>query len=397
VRIGFVGNANNYPFMLARAMRLQGHDVVFCVTSEARLDRPEFRYADIPVPYPDWIVDFAPRWKTFFPTPWRQRCIELLRTCDAVVLNQLGPSMHGEVGRPAIILLTGSDLEYFGNPETLRGIWRERHREPAWLAIPLKRMFLPSLIRRQREGIRHGVVVSYFWRGLVDKGDRMLDELGVGDERRVFFLMTEPDVISYCPPPHNSPLRVFCATRLNWKGPVAIGTSELDYKGSDIMIRGLGLFHRRTGARLDIRLVRKGLHVPESEALVAEERLVDQVQWLGEMTQTEVLQQCRDADIVFEQFGRSVVAMAGLDAMATGRPVIANARPEIVSRAIPAPSPVCHATTPEEVARQLERLAFDPAERERVGLASRSHVTQFYSASRAADALVERLAAAVRR
>lgn len=395
MRIGFLGNANNYPFMLARALRRQGHDIAFCVTGEAKLDRPEYRYADIPYPYPDWIADFAPRWKTFFPTPWRRRCVDLLRTCDAVVLNQIGPSFAQEIGKPAIALLTGSDLDYFANPETLAGIWEERHREPALLAIPLKLTFFPSLIRRQREGIAGAVAVSYFWRGLVAKGDRMLAELGVGDDRRFFHLMTEPDLIAYHPPPANARVRVFCATRLTWLDPVAPGMSILDYKGTDVMIRGIAAYHRQSGQLLDIHLVRKGLHVQQAQDLLAAEGIADQVTWHDEMTQEAVLEQFRLSDIVFEQFGSSVVAMAGLDAMATGRPVIANARPDIVGREVPEPSPVCHATTAHEVADQLTRLS-DPAERERVGRAGREHVEKYYSADHAARQVARRLETALR-
>lgn len=63
MKIGFVGNANNYPFMLARALKRMGHDVRFIVTASSRLDRPESRYADISYPYPDWIHEIGtPFW-----------------------------------------------------------------------------------------------------------------------------------------------------------------------------------------------------------------------------------------------------------------------------------------------------------------------------------------------
>jgi glycosyltransferase involved in cell wall biosynthesis len=91
-----------------------------------------------------------------------------------------------------------------------------------------------------------------------------------------------------------------------------------------------------------------------------------------------------------------VVAMAGLDAMATGRPLIANARPEIGAEALDAPSPVCQARTPAEVAAQLQRLVFDAKERERVGNASRAYVERHFSAEGAARRLLERLEKALR-
>ena len=112
MRIGFYGNSNNYPFMLARALRAKGHEVIFAVSRGTPLDRPENRYREVTYPYPDWIHDFSPLWKTLFPTPWRRKCVELLRQCDAVILNHFGPSLLPEIDRPAIIVLTGSDLDY---------------------------------------------------------------------------------------------------------------------------------------------------------------------------------------------------------------------------------------------------------------------------------------------
>lgn len=52
MKIGFIGNANNYPFMIARAMRKMGHEVLFIVDRDKSepLNRPENRYDDIGPP-----------------------------------------------------------------------------------------------------------------------------------------------------------------------------------------------------------------------------------------------------------------------------------------------------------------------------------------------------------
>jgi hypothetical protein len=39
--------------------------------------------------------------------------------------------------------------------------------------------------------------------------------------------------------------------------------------------------------------------------------------------------------------------------------------------------PICHARTPEEISAQLERLVFDPQEREQVGKAGREYVEKY--------------------
>ena len=394
MRIGFYGNPGNYPMMLARALRRLGHEVLFTLSSEAALDRPENRYPDLGPPYPGWIRDFSPMWKTYFPTAWRRACVRLLRACDVVVLSHIGPSLAAQIGRPAVALLTGSDVLHFANPESVGAMLQETQRQPDWLAIPRKPATFAELVRNQREGIAGALLVTHFARGLVPEGDRILDALGVEDARRMSLLMTETDRIEFAAPPQNATVRTFCAARLNWKRPLPAGLAELDYKGSDVMIRGLGLFAREHAHRLEVRLVKKGLHVAETMELVRDQGLADQVTWLEEMSQKDVLREFREADILFDQLDRSVVAMAGLDGMATGRPVIANGRPEFTEAAIEGESPICQARTPQEVAEQLRRLVFDAEERARVGRASRHHVDRHLSADRAARRLLERLNAA---
>lgn len=389
MRIGFFGNVNNYPFLLARALKRLGHDVVFVVSSEIPLDRPENQDKTLRGSYPDWIHDYSPRWKTVVPTPWRSRCIKLLQSCDAVVLNQIGPSLLPDIGRPAIAILTGSDLEYFANPETLRHLWREAGSLKGALMFPAKALLLPAIIRRQREGIRRSAKVSFFPHGFYKRADRLLEELGIDLEKRIFLHMVDIDLVQYCDPPNNGVFRAFCATRFNWKHPIPAGYSELDFKGSDVMIRGLGLYYRETGQRLDIHLVRKGLHVPETVDLVREEGISRLVTWHDEMNLAGIHEQFRLADVIFEQLGESMIGMAGLDAMATGRPVIGNGHPELMQKATGVSMPICQARTPAEVSAQLKKLVPDAMERQRIGLASRAYVEKHRSTTSAAKVCLE--------
>ena len=133
------------------------------------------------------------------------------------------------------------------------------------------------------------------------------------------------------------------------------------------MIRGLGLFYRETGVRLDIQLVRKGLHLAETEQLIVEEGLTDQVTWSDEMSLTEVWTEFARCDIVIEQLANGAIGGAGLDAMAAGRPVIGNARREMFEDYFGQHSPICQAQTAEEVCAQLKRLVSNPAKREKIG------------------------------
>jgi glycosyltransferase involved in cell wall biosynthesis len=411
VRIGFLGNVNNYPFMMARALRRMGHDVLFIVDRREPLNRPENRYADISVPYPDWIVDLSPldiHVPQPAPPPARAKAVSLLRSCDAVFLNMMGPSLSDDVRRPSFVMLTGSDLEDYADYGFVRRYLRAQWRGARWRPLGHARenlnnirdqfLALARLVAAQRRGIRAASAVSYFARGMVPKADALLDRIGVPDAKRMFLIMTEPDRIAFRPPPDNRVVRVFNVARLTWKkapGEIPTGgaSKALDFKGTDAMVRGLAMFARKSGAPLDIRLVRKGRHVAETEALVEAEGLSGQVTWADEMTQAEVFEEYRRADIVFDQLGDGMISMGCLDAMSSGRPVIANGRPDLIEKALGVPSPVCQAKTDAEVCAQLERLVPDRAERERVGIASRRFVEAHFSAEAAARRCLERLEA----
>jgi glycosyltransferase involved in cell wall biosynthesis len=394
MKIGFFGNTNNYPFMLAQALREFGHEVLFVITSQELLNRPESRYPELKQHYPDWIVDAAhlSEWDMITLSPSLAPVLDVLSTCDALVLNFTGPSLWPLLHHPAIALLTGSDLEHYANFATVEV--RSASWDPAYRASAEGQMnlnLLREFVQRQRDGIREALSIRYMPRGLVPAGDAMLDEIGVSDAKRVFLPSAELELVKPTPARHNDPLRIFCATRLTWKLPVEPGRSILDYKGSDIMVRGLGLFYRETGVRLDIQLVRKGLHVAETEQLIAEEGLSDQVTWSDEMSLAEVWAEFARCDVLIEQLADGAIGGAGLDAMAAGRPVIGHARREMFEDYFGQRSPICQAQTAEEVCVQLKRLVSNPAKREKIGALGRRFVEEHCSPQRAAQTCLERL------
>lgn len=394
MRIGFIGNTNNYPFILARAMRKLGHEVRFIVTSRYPLDRPEYRYSDINYPYPAWIYDLSPigfRDVMLFDSAAQRRITNILRDCDAVIANDFGPMLLADLNCPTIALLTGSDLDFYANLDFFEADSGRYDRVPVFLRLVARWIWAARVARRQRAGIRSAAGVVYFPRGVLPSSDRLLDDLGINDGRRVFNLMTDIDVIDYAPPPFNTPLRVFCGLRLSWTSLVRKGGMELDYKGAEIMVKGLAMFVRSTGVPLEIRVVRKGLHVEETIRLVQEVELGGHVTWLDEMSQSQVDQEYRRADIVMDQVGNGMIGMVSLDAMALGRPVIANARPEFLEPLLGVPIPICQARTPQEICEQINLLYSNPGERERIGLASRKFIEQHCSSAALARRCLQKL------
>lgn len=405
MKIGFLGNANNVPFMLARALIKMGHEVIFVVDrspvlSWEKLNRPENAYKDISIPYPKWIYDASPLdlWHPLFHTPKRTKVVRMLENCDAVVLNEFGVSLSDDIRRPAIALLTGTDLEVLANYAYLTQLYGSDQNQSvsaSFKNILWKFVYEPHYRRRiaaQREGIRSAIAVIYPARDFLPRGDALLDEIGVNDSQRISFTyMTDMETNQLQLPPNNSTVRVLCMARLTWKKPKGNeNLCEMDYKGGDIMIRGLGLFFRVTGIRLDIRLIKKGAHIPETIQLLEEEGISDQVTWLEEMSHIDVLKENKEADIIFEQMGVGLVGLGCMDAMAIGRPVIANGRPDIMKRVFSEALPICQATNAEEFCAQLQKLVSYPEERKRVGIASHEYVKKKFAPERFAEECVKR-------
>lgn len=398
MRIGLFGNTNNYPLLLAEALRGFGHDVVLVVDSAERLHRPESRRPQWSSGYPDWILDAGhlSEWDLITLAPPIVPFLDVLAGCDGLILNSLGPSLLPLLSRPAISLLTGSDLTHYASPATVdarSASWSVAFRDSVRGYAHL--LALKDLVCRQRRGIATSYAVSYLPPGIDREADDLLSGLGQTGDARFTVLMADLGAVAYSPPSSRRSLRVFCATRLTWKGPVASGRSTLDYKASDLMIEGLGAFQRSGGALEEVRLVRKGLHLEEAERLVVAQGLQEKVRWLDEMTLGEVWDEFASADVVFEQLGPSMVGMAGMDAMAIGRPVIANGRPEAVRRYLGEPFPVCQAASAHEVADWLERLT-DPELRREVGAAASSFARTYFDPSRAAGQCLSRLRVACR-
>ena len=373
MRIGFVGNTNNYPMMLAMAFRRLGHEVVFVIHRSEPLHRPEFRYPDVTHPYPDWLVEVPAPGAADFVTDRgvRDRTLEALRGCDLVVLNDTAIALAGRLSAPYFVMLTGSDLSYYANPAGAA-----RAMSGVTTRNPLKRLWARTvwhrLLSAQRAAIRNAPLVYVFARGLIPENDALLDGIGVRDDQRIFFLMADVDRLKCGPPPDRDRLRGFCATRLTWKGPPLPGDCPLDFKGSDVMVRGLGRYVR-DGGRIALQLVRKGRHVEETVRLAEAEGLATSVTWHDEMTQADVWREYRLADVVYEQFGEGLVSMAGLEAMASGRPVVANGRPDLMRQLFGVDFPVCHATDAVGVCEQTRRLE-DAGHRAEVGRRSREWV-----------------------
>lgn len=375
------------------ALRRMGHDITFVVDSAYRLHRPEFRYAEIARPYPAWIRNFAgvpdKYWKYLLPNRSVRDIREAVRDCDAVIASGLWPVIARRLGKPYIAMLAGSDLEVYADPHAmLHSQSGHLAASPAWSRW-LKRLTYLFISHRQRAAIRDASAFIAVIPGLIPNATRLLQEIGPKG-RHLFGLMTDLHDITYAVPPDNRPLRILNAARLTWKKPLRPGTCELDYKGTDILLEGFALYRRQAAVPMRLTLVRKGLDIGATQALVAQLGLDADVDWLDEMSQSDLLKAYRHADIIADQMAQSIVSGAGLDAMAVGRPLLANGRPEVMEAFLGEPSPICQASTPEQVCAQLLLLS-DVGYREQVGRRSRVYVEKHFAVERVAERCLQAL------
>lgn len=400
LKICFVGNTNNYPFLIASAMRNMGHDVTVLLDRPETLHRPNGRYEGFDLDSTDWVRDIS---ADVTPDGWILSRSDALKRAalsryDLLVLNGLGLALAGGRGVRSFAMLTGSDLTHLANWASLRILWRSLTPSVGLVRRALACVLHGRTVYRQRSAIRSSFGVSYFVRGVVPEADRVLDSMGVGAERRTSFMLSDVGHISPAPMPArtaSSPLlRVFNVARLNWRQPKPAHLSELDMKGTDILLAGFALFLSRTKSDAQLVLVRKGVDVEATEREVRRLGVAQNIVWLPEMSQAAVFEQYAMADVVTEQLSTSYVGMGGLDAMAAARPVIANTRPDVPAKELLADSPVMHATTPEDVCRHLERLAHSRDSAVVLGERSRRYVEERHSPEATAKRILARFFAA---
>jgi glycosyltransferase involved in cell wall biosynthesis len=104
----------------------------------------------------------------------------------------------------------------------------------------------------------------------------------------------------------------------------------------------------------------------------------------------EAFERYRDADIVVDQLNAGWYGVFAIECMALGKPVVTFLHEEAVRRteeAFGVPVPIVRATK-DDLRDRLETLAADPAERRRVGAASRTYAERVHDLDAVADRLL---------
>ena len=394
MRIGVVGNTNNYPLLLTEALRSLGHDADLFLLRQDQLHRPESRQTELSGAV-GWVRDHSSIGFDDILFRTRLYC-ELLAAVkesrfDLLITNDYGPSIADELGARHVAMLTGSDLIYladYGSVAMKSAVW-----SPDFRRSHLGRGYLrrdADFVTRQRMGILAADAVSFGHPGLIDVGDRLLADIGVTDDRRFMLRISDTTVLQPSSPAANDKLRILLGARPVWVRDVNPIFSDQDLKGTDLLLRGYADYVAGGGTG-ELCLVRKGPDVDATVALIAELGIASRVTWLEEMSLQAYRREVERADLVCDQFARSFPGMVTMDAYAQGRPVMANFRPEIFSRSGEEPFPGLQASTPEEIHDHLRSVDRRRDRLVTLGRESRAYAERNLSAANAAIALLKRL------
>jgi len=241
---------------------------------------------------------------------------------DLVVLNDAGLALNdGRFKCSVLALLTGSDLLYHACysslDERISG-WAKDFREGRQGRHYIER--ISRAIEAQREGIRRANLVNFMPPGTIPEGDAILEELGIeaSNSRRIFLQIADINDIKYRSPFRRRRMRIFNGARIIWHRPLPPGFSNLDDKGTDVLMRGFARYLDR-GGEGQLRLVAKGYDVERTKHLSSELGLNENVVWIDELSHSDFYEELANADVVVDQLGASLPGMVSVDAMTMGR------------------------------------------------------------------------------
>jgi glycosyltransferase involved in cell wall biosynthesis len=139
------------------------------------------------------------------------------------------------------------------------------------------------------------------------------------------------------------------------------------------------------------------VHAPSSRRRKGTEHVLEAIAGLDadlelveELRHDEAFERYRAADIVVDQLNAGWYGIFAIEAMALGKPVVTFLHDEAVRRteeALGVRVPLVSATK-ETLRERLRVLVDSPAERRRIGAASRAYVEQVHDLERATDRLL---------
>lgn len=389
MKIVFLGNMNNLTFYMANGLKEKGFNISFIVDAEKDflLDRPESWNNEITNPYPDWIIEqtLSTAGRTFkfaFPQLCFKKRIQYLNSFDVIVLNghwiALGAFLKKE--KCIVNIFAGYDLDILADFKQVHTFHHSLRQSGGiinrMMPFFLADIFFKRLIGFQRKGIQRSTMVNYYPTGINPDSDKLLNEIKAGQK---FFRLElrgfDCDKFPYKAPVEKKPFVILNITRFFYLN------NRNSNKRNDIMIKGIGNFlkaNKINTGEVEIIFFNKGEDLAAAKELCNQHGLTPFIKWNPQVSVTQLNSYFEYCDVAFDQLGKQWVG-AGLFTMLTGRPLIANGRPEIFDKITNEPSPVCQATTEAEVESWLTKLYNNRQLVKEIGLTSRAYVLRHYS------------------
>ena len=389
-KIAFVGNMNNMPYMFSKEMRKKNENVTLYVDAppDFKLDRPEAYDKTLSYPYPGWIKEIQPtgiksfhklRLTNFF----YKKLIRELNTYDVIVLNGVWIALASYLDKKVKIysLCAGYEIDTLSDLRNTDNLVKNALKKSR-LLYPFKSLlhfYYKRAIKQYRKGIALSHGINYYPTGISKRGDEIIaDVKGDKDYKRLELRGFPTDDFTYSEADINKDK----FTILNFTRFYFVDEDHAN-KRNDIMLEGIGLFLKEINFKENVEILffDKGdeQSLIKAREIIRRQGYSNLVTWLDEISQDElfndIVPRC---DVVFDQLWAQWIG-AGAFVMAMGRPVIANGRPEIFELLTGEVSPVCQATTSEEVCFWLKKLYFDRTEINRIGLESKIYIQKHYS------------------
>ncbi len=175
-------------------------------------------------------------------------------------------------------------------------------------------------------------------------------------------------------------------SRLHWDPQIRHPSWE---KGNDVFLRGFARFVREVAPRALLVLVRWGLRVAETEALITELGLVDRVLWVRPMPNRQMLRWFRASDAVADQFWLGTFGGITPKALGCGRPTLIRFDADVHRWCFPELPPVLDSRTPDDVAAHLRMLYRDRDAAADLGRRSAAWYRRYHSEAAIRDRWLE--------
>jgi glycosyltransferase involved in cell wall biosynthesis len=269
---------------------------------------------------------------------------------------------------------------------------RTRTWDPEFLNTPEARARIAKMrefVERQRQSILTAKVVCFPHRGFSPLGDKILDSIGVPDDRRLSIHTSNVDLLDPAPLRNNRVLIILSPCRIVYQKDSHSDMGDMDIKGTDVLLHGYTIYCRQGGTG-ELRLVKKGQDVTAAAALAEELGIAQRIVWLEEMSTYQLYQEMANADLICDQFGAALPGLVTTDAYALGRPVMANLRNDIFAQVYSEPFPGFDAQTPREVSDWLMVCESNRSLLIEMGKRSRAYAKRYLSPQRSAERLLER-------